>query len=99
MFNVTTKYDKIYDEEMGKEVRKKVFMIRGGEAYARSTDIVLTNTTPTSGDIKGFLTSLTATVHRNIGSSKVVFYDGEEILGMVNLASNSLVKHLSFLCK
>lgn len=87
MFNVTTKYDKIYDKELGKEVRKKVFMIRGDEAYARSTDIVLSYSTPVSGDVKGFKTTLTATVHRNIGSSKVVFYDGEEILGMADIGS------------
>ena len=95
MFNVTTKYDKIYDESTSEYVRKKVFMIRGDEAYAKTTDIILTYSTPVIGDSKGLKTNLTATVHRKIGASKVVFYDGEEILGMVDIGTGVSTVYLN----
>ena len=86
MFTVTTKYDKVPVD--GKEVRKKVFLIRGDEAYARTTDTVLTYSTPVLTSIKGLKTTLTATVHRNIGASTVVFYDGEEVLDVKTIGNN-----------
>lgn len=80
MLNVTTKYDKIGD------VRKRVFVIRGDEAYARTVDLDLSYTRGTGVDannIRGFLVTLDATLYRNLGDSKIVFYDGEEIIDSV----------------
>ena len=80
MLNVTTKYDKIGDE------RKRVFVIRGDEAYARTVDLDLTYTRGSGVDannIHGFLVTFNATLYRNLGDSKLVFYDGEEIIDSV----------------
>lgn len=77
MFNVTTKYVQINNE------RKKAFMIKGGEAYVKPTDTELTidQSTITSTETKGFkIPSLTVNVYRNVGSSVVYLYDGEEII-------------------
>lgn len=82
MFNVTTKYDKVND------VRRKVFIIRGDESYAKTVDVVLTCTNPTHPNtndrISGFLATLSAKLYRNLGDSVLVFYDGEEPIATVD---------------
>ena len=78
MLQLTTKYDKIGDS------RKKVFMIRGDEAYAHTTNITLEqNGNITTGDNRGFKINLRGTIYRNLGSSNVTIYDGEEILSLI----------------
>lgn len=77
MFNVTTKYDKIGNE------RKKVFMIRGEESYARTVDVVMTYTETGTDNIQGFPVTFNVTLYRNLGDSQLVFYDGEEPIGTV----------------
>jgi len=84
--NITTKWEKIYDEEIGQTVRKKVFMIRGDEAYAKTTDITLSYSTPVTGDVKGFKTTFTIKLYRNTGASKVLLYDGDELITMEDVA-------------
>lgn len=81
MVNISTRYEKVFDK------RKKVFMVRGDEAYAHTVDVDLTYSTPTTTSIKGFKTSLTATLYRHQGKSTVVFYDGEELIKDGNLAT------------
>lgn len=80
MFNVTTKYDKVYDE------RRKVFVIRGDEAYAKTVDVVLSSTrgNHTNDRISGFPVTLIAKLYRNLGDSVLVFYDGEEPIATVD---------------
>ena len=74
MFDVTTRYDNVNGE------RRKVFIIRGDEAYAKTVDVVLSYTrgTHTNDTIAGFPVTLNAKLYRNIGDSTLIFYDGEE---------------------
>lgn len=74
MFDVTTRYDNVNGE------RRKVFIIRGDEAYAKTVDVVLSYTrgTHTNDTIAGFPVTLNAKLYRNVGDSVLVFYDGEE---------------------
>lgn len=82
MYTVTTKTMKIDGQT------KKVFMIRGDEAYARSTDTALSYSNLVSGDIRGFKIDLTINLYRTLGSSSVLIYDGDTVIKSVNVASN-----------
>ena len=82
MYTVTTKTMKIDGQT------KKVFMIRGDEAYARSTDTALSYSNLVSGDIRGFKIDLTVDLYRTLGSSSVLIYDGDTVIKSVNVASN-----------
>lgn len=80
MFTVTTKYDKVIEDN--KEVRKKVFMIRGDEAYAKTTNTSISVGEITNTDKYTFTTDITINVYRNVGSSTVILHDGEEVLDL-----------------
>lgn len=82
MYTVTTKTMKINGQT------KKVFMLRGDEAYARSTDTALSYSNLVTGDIRGFKIDLTVNLYRTIGSSTVLIYDGDTVIKSVNVASN-----------
>lgn len=79
MFNVTTKYDNVNGE------RRKVFIIRGDEAYAKTVDVVLSYARGShiSDSIRGFPATLTARLYRNVGDSVLEFYDGDEPIDTV----------------
>ena len=81
MVRITSHFDK--------DIKKKVLEVRGDEAYAHSTDVVLTNSTIADGRLRGFKTSLTATVYRGLGASTLVLYDGKDVIGQKALASGS----------
>ena len=79
MPSLTTKYDKIGDE------RKKVFVLRGDEAYARTVDVSLTHTFKNTNDtIQGYLVRFDATLYRNLGDSILLLYDGDSLLAQVD---------------
>ena len=79
MVRISTKYDNtiVNDKEVG-----KVFMIRGDEAYARTTDtifnIITDNTSSTSS--KGYMVGFCYDVLRDTGSSTLVLYDNDIVL-------------------
>lgn len=85
---VTTKSDIITID--GVDTRKKVFMVRGDESYAHSTNITLNRdeSIDTGSDVKGFCLALTGEIYRNIGSSNIIIYDGEEILKTFDINDN-----------
>ena len=79
MPSLTTKYDKIGDE------RKKVFVLRGDEAYARTVDVSLNYTLKGTGaNIQGYLVKFDATVFRNLGDSVLLLYDDKTLLAQID---------------
>lgn len=79
MARLSTIYDKIYDEYLDKEVSKKFFMLRGDEAYARTTACELSISQFDDTVIDYYTTDVTAKVHRGIGTSYLhLFLDDDE---------------------
>ena len=74
MARLSTIYDKIYDEYLDKEVSKKFFMLRGDEAYARTTACELSISQFDDTVIDYYTTDVTAKVHRGIGTSYLHLY-------------------------
>lgn len=76
MVRVTTLYDK--------EINEKVFFIRGDESYAHTTDTLLELVEYSNSDdsIEGYRVGIKYNVLRDLGSSKVVLTDNDEVLGM-----------------
>lgn len=88
MVRISTVYDK--------DLKQKVFMVRGDESYARTTDISLTLGTITTGDIKGLkIATITINLYRTRGASSIVLYDGDEILHMQNINQGTSTVTLS----
>ena len=76
---VSTMYDPILGE--------KVFVIRGAERYTHST-ITSLSLDYAANRRSGFSVTFTATVQHHKSNSSVAFYDGDEILGIVNIKSS-----------
>ena len=76
MVRLTTVYDK--------EINEKVFFVRGDEAYARTTDTLLeiVEYTNSANSIEGYRVGIKYNVLRDIGSSTIVLYDNDTVLGM-----------------
>lgn len=76
MVRISTEYDK--------ELNQKVYMVRGDEAYARTTDAILTLSTFSNSDdsIDGYRVGYTINVLRDVGASSVTLYDGEDVLAV-----------------
>lgn len=88
MVRISTVYDK--------DLKQKVFMVRGDESYARTTDVSLTLGTITTGDIKGLkIATITINLYRTRGASSIVLYDGDEILHMQNINQGTSTVTLS----
>ena len=69
----------IYD----KDLKERVFQVRDSERYTNSTITTLEATYNNS--FRNYLSvTLTPTVYKNLGSSSIAFYDGEEYLGVVS---------------
>lgn len=64
-----------YDKEVG-----KVFVIRGDEAYARTTDSRVKVMASDSGDFNNYRVGLKCNVYRDKGDSKITLYDGDTVL-------------------
>lgn len=71
MVRIVTKYDK--------SINKKVFEVRGDEAYARTTDTEVIVSSPTN-NTTNFDVDITVNLYRASGSSIVDIYDGDEII-------------------
>ena len=84
MVRVSTTYDK--------ELNEKVFLVRGDEDYARTTDTVVTINTYTNSanSIEGYRIGLTINVLRAIGNSSVVVYDDEKVLGVYDWTGSTI---------
>lgn len=70
MVRISTRYDK--------DIKKKVFIVRGDEAYARQTksELILGSTT-TDGRMKGFAKPITVNLYNTYGSGTVTIYDND----------------------
>lgn len=83
---LSTTWDKF--EIDGEKVSKKVFMLRGDEAYARTTDCLVTCTNIRNTFYEGFKVNIRVDVLRGLGSSVCYLYDGEQKLGQFNTTTN-----------
>ena len=89
MAKITTTYDST--------LKEKVFIVKGEEAYARTTDCVLTELFTHNGERRtDWNTSLDnmklefrIDVLRDVGASQVVLYDNDITLGVFDLDTNS----------
>ena len=83
---LSTTWDKF--EIDGEKVSKKVFMLRGDEAYARTTDCLVTCSNVRNTFYEGFKVNVRVDVLRGLGSSVCYLYDGEQKLGQFNTTTN-----------
>lgn len=79
MVRISTTYDK--------DLNQKVFLVRGDEVYTRTTDTILT-VTERNATVQGQRVTLEVDVKRDIGSSSVVIYDGDSVLGVYDYSSD-----------
>lgn len=76
-------------------LKEKVFVLKGEEAYAKSTDTVLTEL-PREEDwnrhLDYMLIGFEVDVHRNVGESSIVLYDNEDVIDVIpfDLGSSSV---------
>ena len=76
-------------------LKEKVFVLKGEEAYAKSTDTVLTEL-PREEDWNRYLDYMLigfeVDVHRNIGESSIVLYDNDDVIDVIpfDLGSTSV---------
>lgn len=78
MVRISTVWDKIEDNQV------KVFMVRGDESYARTTDIMFSLKPNTSDAVNGFVATAILDVLRDTDSSSITIYDGEDALSVVD---------------
>lgn len=78
MVRVTTVWDKIEDNQV------KVFMVRGDEAYARTTDVLFSLKPTTNDAVNGFVATAIVDVLRDTGTSTITIYDGDDVLSVVD---------------
>lgn len=93
MVRISTKYDNtiVNNKEVG-----KVFMIRGDEGYARTTDMIFnTITDNTSADsIQGYKVAFCYDVLRDVGSSTVILYDNDIVLKEFDWSSDNGMQYI-----
>ena len=76
-------------------LKEKVFVLKGEEAYAKSTDTVLTEL-PREEDwnrhLDYMLIGFEVDVHRNVGESSIVLYDNDDVIDVIpfDLGSTSV---------
>ena len=80
---ISTRYDDVNGE------RKKVFIVRGDEEYAKSTDIKLTASTPVADGIQGLKTSFSIQPYRVRGNSSITLFDNDEVVHMWDVTSST----------
>lgn len=74
------------------ELKSKVFMIRGDERYTRSTNTTLNIQKYTTYDSKGYDLPITVNVQRDVGESKVVIYDNDEPIMVIDWTEDTSSK-------
>lgn len=73
MVRISTTYDK--------DIKKKVFQVRGDEAYARATSTTLTLGSITTGSLNGLkISSITVDVYNTLGRGNITLYNGDDAL-------------------
>lgn len=87
MVRISTIYDKT--------INKRVFLVRGDERYAHSTSTIVSVGNKKSITAYGFVVPITVNVRRDIGSSKVVVYDNDNVINVIDW-SESQVNGLPF---
>lgn len=77
MPKISTYYDK--------ELKEKCFVVRGDEAYARTTDVAIAlDGEPTAtSSIYTYSASIALDVYRDIGDSTVLLYDNDELIDTI----------------
>lgn len=84
MVRISTYYDK--------DINEKVFMVRGDEPYARTTDTLcslVTNWANREASLDGVRIGVTYNILRDIGASKVTLYNHNEVLGSYDWTDGS----------
>ena len=76
-------------------LKEKVFVLKGEEAYAKSTDTVLTELNREEDwnrHLDYMLIGFEVDVHRNVGESSIVLYDNDEVIDVIpfDLGSTSV---------
>lgn len=76
-------------------LKEKVFVLKGEEAYAKSTDTVLTELNREEDwnrHLDYMLIGFEVDVHRNVGESSIVLYDNEDVIDVIpfDLGSSSV---------
>lgn len=100
MVRITTVWDKIEDL-VGDELvinQHKVFMLRGDEAYARTTDIIftITNINTYTKNSQGYvLTTGKVQVLRDIGESTITIHDGDTVLSVIEWTPSTNAKPIT----
>lgn len=83
MVRISTIYDKINDKN------EKVFMVRGDESYARTTKTLIDWNGTVIYHATDFSIDLTVDVLRDVGSSSITIYDGDDVLDVVPWTSTN----------
>ena len=78
MARITTVWDNVDG------VNTKVFMVRGEEAYARTTNIKISLKSSTTDAVNGFVPTAVVDVLRDTGTSSITFFDGDDVLTVVD---------------
>lgn len=79
------KLSKSYDPS----IQKKVFILKGEEAYARTTDILLDVSVSETFHVNYFTIIATMNVLRDSGNSTITVYSGDEVIGVVDCTESS----------
>jgi len=87
MVRISTIYDKT--------INKRVFLVRGDERYAHSTSTIVSVGNKKSSTAIGYVVPITVNVRRDVGSSKVVVYDNDDVINVIDW-SESQVDGLPF---
>lgn len=78
-----SKISTIYDKKVG-----KCLIVRGSEAYAHTTDVLLEVGTITKDHTDSFKSTFILNVLRDVGSSQIAIYDNEELIKIVDWSDN-----------
>lgn len=88
MVRISTTYDK--------DIKKKVFLVRGDEAYAKSTDCEVVVGNITTGEMKGLkIANITINLYRTLGKAQLVLYDDEMPIESWNITTSTTSKTLT----
>lgn len=79
-----SKISTIYDKKIG-----KCLIVRGSEAYAHTTDVLMEVGTITKDHTDSFKSTFILNVLRDVGSSQIAIYDNEELIKIVDWSDSS----------
>ena len=79
MVRLSTVYERVYDADSKKESQEKFFMLRGDEAYARTTVCELSASNYNDDAIDYYTVDVTADVFRGLGTSFLDLFLNDEL--------------------